>query len=340
MINFRRVKAKTRFHDPTKNFELVEVESEKRYDPLTGRLVRVFPFRKFTFTRHDWTPFVEESRQRFCPFCPGVIEKAAPRFPEDFIPGGRLQVGQSVLIPNLNPYETHSAVVVMSPEHYLSMRDIEPSVMRDSLEVGLNYLKAVAEKDPDNAGYSSISWNYMPYAGGSLIHPHLQVISGSVPCNLDGEVAAAAAGYYDRNGRVYWDDLIEAEKGGERDLGSTGQIHWLVSFAPLAMGDVTAVIKGCSTIWDITPGHLEELARGLKKIIGYYDSINMPAFNMAMYFAGKENKGFCCTVRTVGRFTLFPLVGSDISNMQMLHHDPWTLCAPEDMAVELKKFIK
>lgn len=339
MIDFRKVAGKTRYHDPTRNFELAEVNNEKRYDPLTGKMVRVFPFRKITFPRHDWTPFVEESRQRFCPFCPGIIDKAAPRFPADLIPEGRLQVGGSVLIPNLHPYETHSAVVVMTPEHYLSMQDINTAVMRDSIEVGLRYLRVVAEKDPVNARYSSINWNYMPYAGGSLIHPHLQVISGSDPCNLDGEVVASSAGYFEKHGRTYWDDLVEVEKGGERDLGSTGRIHWLVSFAPLALGDVTAVIGGCSTIWDITADHVEELAGGLKKIICYYDTVNVPAFNMAMYFAGREDEGFCCTVRIVGRFTLFPLVGSDVSNMQMLHHDPWTLCLPEEMTPDLKNFF-
>lgn len=339
MIDFKRVVSKTKYYDPTKNFDLNEVESERRYDPLTGRMVRLFPFRKLKFPRHDWTPFVEESRNRFCPFCPGVIDKVTPRFTEDFIPEGRLTAGESILIPNLNPYETHSGVVVMTPQHYLSMQDITTGVMKDSIEVGLKYLNIISQKDPVNSKYSSVNWNYMPYAGGSLIHPHLQVISGPEPCNLDKTVAESAAAYFGKYGRVYWHDLIEAEKGGERDLGSTGRIHWLISFAPLALGDVTAVIRDCSTFKDITGEHLEELTMGFKRIISYYDSINIPAFNMALYFAGEEDKGFCCFARMVGRYTLFPLVGSDVSHMQMLHHDPWTLCLPEDMAGDLKSYF-
>ncbi len=337
MIHFRRVVNKTKYYDPKKNFELNEVDSEKRYDPLTGRMVRIFPFRKIVMPRHDWTPYVEESKQRFCPFCPEVIDSVTPRFTDNFIPEGRLRVGGAVLIPNLNPYETHSAVVVMTPCHYLSMQDMDPGVLADSMEAGLDYLRIVAEKDPENGKYSSINWNYMPYAGGSLIHPHLQVISGSEPCSLDRAMAESAADYFGRCGRVYWDDLIEAERDGSRDLGSTGRIHWLVSFAPLALGDVTAVVGGCSTVWDIAREHLEELAIGFKKIISYYDSVNIPAFNMAMYFVGPGSRGYHCTARLVGRYTLFPLVGSDVSNMQMLHHDPWTPCLPEEMAGELKK---
>jgi len=340
VIDFKRTVFKTSFHDPTRNFEVNEVSGEKRCDPLTGMLVRLFSFRKMTFPRHDWTPFVEESRQRFCPFCPGVLEKATPRFTEDFIPGGKLQVGGAVVIPNLNPYETHSAVVVMSPEHYLSMQDLTPAVIRDSLEVGLEYLRAVAEKDPENARYSSINWNYMPYAGGSLIHPHLQVVSGAEPCNLDRSMLEAAARYDRENHRSYWEDLIGAERGGERDLGSSGKVHWLASFAPLALGDVTAVIPGCATIRDVGGELLGELAAGFKKVISYYDSINAPAFNMALYFAGPEDRGFRCTARLVARYTLFPLVGSDVSNMQMLHHDPWSLFTPEYLAADLRPFFQ
>lgn len=340
MINFLKNVSRSVYQDPTSNFELKQVESQKRYDPLTGKLVRVFPFRKLAFPRHDWAPFVEESRQRFCPFCPGVLEKATPRFPEDFIPGGRIQVGQSMLVPNLHPYETHTGVVVMTPSHYLSMEDITVEVMVDSMEAGIRYLQVIAEKDPENAKYSSINWNYMPYAGGSLIHPHLQVISGGEPGNLEREVIDSAALYYKNNGSVYWDDLLEAERQGERYLGATGSVEWLATYAPLAMGDVTAVLGGCSTIQDISREKLVELAGGLKKVISYYDSVDLPAFNMALYFAGRGDEGFRCTARLVGRYTLFPLVGSDISHMQMLHQDPWTLHLPETMAEELRKFFK
>jgi len=95
VINFLKKVNKTRFHNPMKNFELDEVASEKRYDPLTGKMVRIFPFRQIGFPRHDWIPFVEESKKRFCPFCPEVIEKTTPRFPEDLVPEGKVRVGES-----------------------------------------------------------------------------------------------------------------------------------------------------------------------------------------------------------------------------------------------------
>jgi len=340
MINFAKKVNKTRYYDPMKNFELNEVNSEKRYDPLTGKMVRIFPFRKIGFPRHDWMPFVEESKKRFCPFCPEVIEKTTPRFPEDLVPEGRLRVGESIVVPNLHPFETHTGVVVMTPRHYLSMEDITTSVMADSIGAAMQYLKLVAAKDPENARFSSVNWNYMPYAGGSLIHPHMQVLAGSEPSNLDGEMIASASAYFKNHGRIYWQDLVEAEKKqGQRYIGSTGEIEWLATFAPLAMADITAVIPNCSTIDGFTTGHMKDLTLGFKHIISYYDSVNLPAFNMALYFAGSDQQGFCCTARFVGRYTLFPLVGSDVSHMQMLHHDPWTLHLPEELAKEAGKYF-
>jgi len=341
MIQFRKEIRTSVFRDPTENYALSKREMQKRYDPLDGRMVRIFPFRGMTFPRHDWTPFVEESRQRFCPFCPGTVEKVTPRFPADFIAEGVISCGQALLVPNLHPYETHTGVVIMTPIHYLSMEDITVEVMTDAMEAGLNYLKVIAAQDPVNAKYSSINWNYMPYAGGSIIHPHLQIISGAEPCNLDGSMIAAAADYYQKNGRVYWHDLIAAEKSdGARYLGTTGKIEWLASFAPLTMGDITAVLEGCATVHDVTRQTLAELAGGFRKVISYYDQINFPAFNMALYFTDREAAGFCCTARMVGRFTLFPLVGSDVSHMEMMHMDPCSFAEPEDMAVEARKFFK
>ncbi|MFZ5652092.1 MAG: hypothetical protein ACOY4I_14755 [Bacillota bacterium] len=341
MINFIKKVNKTRYYDPTKNFELNEVDSEKRYDPLTGKMVRIFPFRKIGFPKHDWTPFVEESRKRFCPFCPDVIEKTTPRFPEDLIPEGRLRVGDAVLVPNLHPFETHTGVVVMTSRHYLAMDDITPEIMACSIEAGLQYLKRIEDKDPENAGFSSVNWNYMPYAGGSLIHPHMQVIAGADPACLDGEMARCAAAYFDNHGSNYWHDLVEAEKKeGQRYIGSTGGIEWLATFAPLGMADVTAVLVNCRSFRDVSGERLVQLTRGLKNVISYYNSVNIPAFNMATYFAGNGEKGFCCTMRVVGRYTLFPLVGSDVSHMQMLHLDPWTLHLPEVMAEDLRNYFK
>lgn len=340
-IEFRRIVNETEFHNPMKDFELKKANSEIRYDPLTGQLVRIFPFRKVTLSSHDWTPFVEESLRRFCPFCPDKLETATPRFPEKLIPGGRLKFGEATVVPNLHPYELYSAVVAMSKLHYIPMPDLTPQLIFDSFKASLEFLKLIAAKDPNNSRYSSINWNYMPYAGGSLIHPHLQVLSGPKPTTFVEQMINASMAYHSNNGSSFWTDLINLEQEkAERYLGQTGNIHWLTTYAPLALCDVTGILTECAAPNELKDNDLKDLATGLKKVIDYYHDNNICSFNMALYFAPKQDTGFKASIRIVGRYTLFPLVGSDFSHLQILHKDPWTLHSPEEMTRELKVYFQ
>lgn len=339
-VQFKMKVNRTVYHDPKKNFELNEAISETRYDPLTGQLVRIFPFRKIGFPRHDWLPYAEESRQRFCPFCPGTLEVATPRFQDDFIPGGRLRVGEAVVIPNLHPYEIHTGVVVMTPTHYVPVSQLTQELMFNSFSAGLAFLQLASKVDPDGAIYGSINWNYMPYAGGSLIHPHLQVLAGPEPTTYAGDMIKKGSEYYRLNQSNYWNDFIDAERVGSRYLGSTGDAEWFATFAPRAMTDVTAVFPGKTSIWDFTRQDTGDLVQGLQNVISYYDAVNIPSFNVALYFSRREDRTFTVNARVVGRFTIFPQVGSDFSHLQVLHNDPWTLHLPEKMAEELRVYFK
>ncbi len=340
-IEFQITRYETTFHNPLKNFELTKIPCEIRYDPLTGQAVRLISIRKPNLIAHDWTPFVEESRRRFCPFCPETIEQATPRFPDDLIPGGRFRLGEVAVVPNLNPYDKYSVVVVVSPRHYLSMPELTPEVISNSFEAGLEFLKIVSLKDPGGAKYCSINWNYMPYAGGSLIHPHLQVHAGPQPTSLVALMLDKAAQYYEQNKSVYWTDLVASEmEKNERFLGRTGSIYWLAAFAPRALFDVIAVLPDRVTINDITREDLGNLADGLHRVIDFYKNANVASFNAGFYFAQKENIGFCVSARIVARFTIFPLVGSDYSHLQVLHDEAWAMYLPEQLAQDLKPYFQ
>ena len=337
-IIFSRIKNETIYLDPRKGFEPQTVTSETRRDPLTGQISRIFPFRNLTLHRHDWTPFVEESLQKFCPFCPEVMEQVTPKFPAPITAAGRIRIGDAVAIPNLNPYDKHAAVVIMTDRHYVPMNEIDIQLITDSFRAGLIYLQRAAAVDPDGARYCSINWNYMPYSGGSLIHPHLQVIAGPEPCTFDHRMITASAMYTRNNKSNYWTDLVETEAvSDQRYIGKTGRLHWLCAFAPRHVGEVLGIMPGRRTIDDITDQDLAEMSAGLINVIKYYERCNIASFNTALYLARREDEGFTAHVRIVGRFTIFPLAGSDITHMQILHDDPWTVIVPEVMAEDIKK---
>lgn len=337
-IEFRREFIESAFLDPRKNYEKKVVTSEVRYDPLTGQISRIFPFRRLISHRHDWEPFVEKSRQQFCPFCPENLDKTTPRFLPDFYPEGYIRTGGATAVPNLHPYEKYASVVVMCREHYVPMGDIYPSMVTESFKAALEYLKYAQKYDSSGARYCSINWNYMPYAGGSVIHPHLQVLAGPKPSTYDEKMYQAAKEYFDKTGQNFFTELIKAEqKENKRYLGRTGQVHWLSTFAPRHVADVTGILPGKTNIGDLTDDDLKQIAEGMIKVAHYYDRINLPSFNAALYFGLDSDGSFYITIRMVGRFTIFPLVGSDITHMQILHDDPWTVLLPEKLAEDLKK---
>ena len=337
IVELRTRISETTYHDPTRDFSLHQSAVEIRYDPLTGQLVRIFPMRRLSFDRFDWAPVVEESKHMFCPFCPAKMERVTPRFPDSFVIGGRLKVGQAVVIPNLHPYELHTGVVIMSSEHYVPVEQLTIDFMYDSFMAGVTYLKRCAEVDPQGALYGSVNWNYMPFSGGSLIHPHLQVLTGPEPSNYDGMVINGARAYLKQTGSIFWADLAATELAeNRRYLGRVGDSHWLATFAPRALADVTAIFPNRVTPGDMTEQGIRELVLGLSKVIGYYNSINIPSFNVSLYFGNSRDEGFWTVARIVGRFTIFPKIGTDVSHMQTLHGDQWTIYNPEDLAVELK----
>lgn len=337
-FELRKVVRETEYHDPNKNFELVKVPSEVRYDPFTGEGGRIFPIRKYQLPRFDWEPVIKLSREKFCPFCPEALARVTPRFPEKLVPGGRLKVGEAVVIPNMFPCEPYAGVVVMTPEHYLPMTGIPEKTLHDSFRAGLEFLKAVQNHDKGITG--SLNWNYMPHGGGSIIHPHLQAMAGHQPTSYQGALLNACERFYREEGGNLAARLVDTEKEKkERYLGRIGNMHWLVSFAPRGMGDVTVIFENRVTPDDITNQDLADFAAGIQCVLGYYDSINLSGFNAAVYPGRNDSNGYWMMARLVGRFVMPPLGGSDMTQYQVLHGVNWSFIAPETIAGEMVLFF-
>lgn len=333
-VKLSRIVQVTEYHDPVKNFELVQVPSEVRYDPFTGEGVRIFSMLKTQLQKYDWTPVVQLSKERFCPFCPGVLEKATPRFPENLVPGGHLKVGEAVVIPNMFPCEPYSGVVVISTEHYLPMTDITTETLTDGLTAGILFLKSVQKND--GSVTVSLNWNYMPHGGGSIIHPHFHAMAGKYPTVYQGALLDSCSRYYIENGGNMVSELLKIEKEiGERYLGSIGNIHWLATFAPRGMADVTAIFENRTTLEDITEQDIDDFVMGIRHVLGFYDSMNLSGFNMSIFPGRCGSKGYWVMARFVGRFVLHPLGGSDMTQYQVLHGVNWSFIPPETIAGKL-----
>lgn len=338
MIELRKETYTTSLHNPMADFALTGLPSEIRTDPLTGGRVRICPPKVYNLRPHDWTPYIENSRQRFCPFCPEALEKATPRFPAGLIPEGRLRIGGATLIPNMTPYDLYAAVVIMSPDHYVPPEGLVPNVLGDSLTAAWRFVERLTAYDPDRAVYASINWNYMPYSGGSIIHPHLQVLAGPLASRYQGEALAGEQDYFARTGRFFWDDLVSEEKErGERYLGASGEVEWLAYWAPRALVDIAAVLPASGGEGILA--HLNDLCAGFARLMAYFQSVNMPSFNAGLHLAPATARGHRITLRIGGRFTTHPVAGSDITFLQLFHDEPWTPWEPEKVAAAARPFF-
>lgn len=340
-IQFEKVVEQCVYLDPFNNFQPATLAAEKRIDPLTGDMSLLVPFKRFSLPPVDWSGTVADSLAKKCPFCPEHREEATPRFVPDFYPSGRMVYGGATVIPNLSPYEKYSAVVIISDTHYLSWAGLSPAVIRDAFWAGFSFLQKCAGYDPAGAKYCSINWNYMPYSGGTLVHPHLQVLAGARPTNYHRRCLDGALRYFDAHSSNYWCELISLEKEcGERYIGATGSLHWVAAFAPKALADVTVVFAGCKSMLDVEKDHFASLADGLVEIFPFFVQNNIPSFNFSLFLTSEEKKGTLVTGRLVGRFPLIPPAGSDMSYLQVLHDTSWTVLKPEQLKEELFQILK
>ncbi len=142
--------------------------------------------------------------------------------------------------------------------------------------------------------YHIINWNYMPPAGSSLIHPHLQVFSTSSAPNLMRQELEASKNYLDRHGSNFWADLVDAEKNaGKRYLGKIGRTHWMTAFAPMGVaGDVLAVLEDARCTLDLSEQDLLDIASGLARVIAGYDKMGIYSFNMNFFTGAKTDDHF------------------------------------------------
>ena len=148
VIQFKKTVEKITYLNPGNNFQPTVLEMEKRYDPLTGDLSLLVPFKDLSLPPVDWVGAPTGSPAKKCPFCPENRDKATPRFTRDFLTDGRIIYNQAAVIPNLSPCEKHSAVVIMSDEHYLEWHKLSADIVSDAFWAGLSFLKKCTAHNP------------------------------------------------------------------------------------------------------------------------------------------------------------------------------------------------
>ncbi|MEZ5582122.1 MAG: hypothetical protein R3F37_04450 [Candidatus Competibacteraceae bacterium] len=340
-IEFRKDIKRGRQYDPRQQFALSTIESEVRYDPLTGNSGRLCHFVFNTVPPADLHGLIAPTAAQ-CPFCPDKVVSVTPRFPEDLIPEGRLQRGEATLFPNLFPYDDISAVAALSARHFYPMDDMPVKIIEEGLLLARDFFRRletqVATSEP---AYGIVTWNYMPPSGASQVHPHLQVIYTTTPGNGMRRELAAEQAYREQHARTYLEDLLAIEQTtGERWIGASGDIQWLVPFVPTGLlGDCVAVFPGRATLTAVTDTEISDFAQGLRRVLHYFAGRGLWSFNMTFFpdRSGADAATHWLSARLVPRFYLNPqLHVSDVAYLQLLMDERMSMVYPEQTAAGLR----
>jgi len=338
-IEFTRKLQTATLLDPRYDCRVVTMTMETRWDPLTHQTVRLVDLPIKKLERLDVRRFLDADC-RTCPFCPDSLDDLTPEFAREVVPEGRLRSGEACVIPNRLAFDKFCAVVVMTRQHYMPLAEFTSQHLFDAFSLARTFLRRVVKVDASIRFYS-INWNYLPMAGGSVVHPHIQIIVGQFPTNVQRDMVASARRYQEYHRRNFWAELIEREKSlGERFIGTEGMTVWLASFAPRGFGDIMTIIRERSSIIELSDQDIGDVADGLVKVFRYFDEHNHYSFNMTL-FSGQHggDDSFWVNGRIVTRRFVPPMAASDVNYFEKLHGEPLAYKRPEHLCDEVRKYF-
>jgi UDPglucose--hexose-1-phosphate uridylyltransferase len=303
-----------------------------RRDPLTGASARILTGVKLQpTTRPDMTELT--AKPAFCPFDSEYLETATVPFPAELTTEGRIRVGHAVVVPNIMAYATHSAVGIYDPgRHFLDLDELAPSLVGDALTAMVRHARAVRRLDPE-AQWSSINANYLPPAGSSLVHPHLQ--SAHDAHGLTGQrlLVERSRAWKERHGS-YWAALVDQEAGGPRWIGQIGRVAWLTPFAPTGFGEVWGVVADAADVTELTDEDCAALGQGLSQVLASYRAWNLASFNFGMVGGGPHahEDGYQVVLKVLSRSNPEPVYRSDATYFERIWGEALIDLSPEEVA--------
>ena len=204
--------------------EKVEKRIEIRINPISERTSRIALGRsdeKDPRTERLPLPPPNANDAANCAFCRPQVTLKTPEIDSDIFPSGRLRYNNSISFPNLFRYGRYSAVSLFDDKHFVEMGRSSLFTYSDCFMNCRNYLSLILNYEPE-AIYMSIRQNHLPSAGGSMIHPHLQINADSIASNHHRFLRKRAEEYFNKNGSYIFSDYLSHErKDGSRHIGKT-----------------------------------------------------------------------------------------------------------------------
>ncbi len=339
MLQFRQERFHSRIVLPTG--DSADRPIEIRTHPITGRTCRI------TYSRGEEhepgtealpapPPFAADRDK--CPFCHPQLTACTPQFPPELCPQGRMTRGTSTLFPNLFPYGRYSGVSLFDDGHFVEIGTAALRPYADSLLNCRDYLLRVLAHDPA-AVFMAITQNHLPSAGGSLLHPHLQVQADRTPANHQRFLRDRAAAYHRQYGsRLFSTYLRHETQAGERTIGTTGSWQWLAAFAPEGFFEIWGILPGVTALRQVADDDWQALAQGVLNTQRLYRSLGRNGYNLGLLLLEDGSDDLELRVVLTVRSNYAPWVRSDFTGFEVMLGDMATFSAPEQTAEKARPF--
>ncbi len=346
-IQFKRHVETAGFFSPLAGMEFAEDHIEVRTDPLTGMTAvssaGLEAKEEMFLGKTDWAyaAALAARTREGCFFCPENVLKATPRYPDELLPGGRLERGRALVFPNLFPLAGVHAVVTFPEKHFLRPGEFTPDLLEEALGAAFDFAGR-AERFYPRMTHLEVSCNHMLPAGASLAHPHLQVFGGeTVPWQVELSWRRSAD-WRAAHGSSYWATLVEQEhSSGERYVHGADGVHWLVPFAPAGAREVVAVVPGAKRLSELGTAQIGVLSAGLSTVLAWYEAEGLSAFNFTVFGGALDGRetGFPVVLRVIARTAFKQDYRTDDYFLQKQLGGELMFAAPEEMAARLRTLL-
>ncbi|MEM3578158.1 MAG: hypothetical protein QXX51_06880 [Candidatus Bathyarchaeia archaeon] len=346
-MKFEKTVKHAKILNPLKNFTEDTLTFEYRADPLTGRNTTVIRgmlnyISRFLTSDKEQLKALAEKTKANCPFCPENVKTKTPMFHPDFLEEGRIFVGDAVAVPNLLGHAERSVLVVLSREHYLQLSEFAPKMLLDGFKGACVYLRRLKEKEP-SISFPTLIFNYLPPAGSSIFHPHMQVLARDRPFYLVQLMLEKSMEYHQKHDLSFWEDLVSAEKKSGRHVFEAHGVEWLVPFAPLrGLNEVQAIVRGKSNLLELEEADWCGIAEGMVKVLSFYHKEGYTSFN-AILLSGPVNVHldyFDVNIRIISRAGIQQTCFTDAWALPYLLWDGEAVEEPEVFAERLKAYFE
>ncbi len=319
-------------------------ELEYRWDPLTARVSVICPHLKEKWTDfysvrdEEWLQKIVAHSKDNCPFCRPTIDAIAAKFPPEQIEDKLLRYDDVYVFPNLFPRTDFEAVITSPDFHYLNLDEFTPELLYKFLNAALECIKKAYKKN-DKLLYPIIGGNYLPPAGASLVHYHMQLSMQEYPFEHLRALIESSAQYARTEHSNFWLDLMQGNKS--REIARKDNLYWYTPFAPTGFCEVRAIVSRPNFL-AVTTEDVSGLAEGLSAILTYYYDHGFAAFNFIIYSGRLDsgNNGFPPGLQILARPNPRPnYLSIDSWYMPLMLEQTVVLERPEALAREMRDYF-